>query len=181
MRTIARVRALSLIAFLGLILRLVVYRSFYWYDDAYITFSYAHSLAGGMGWVLSPGGTPALGTSAPLYAIILALLARLHLDIAASGMLISIVGDTGVLVALFLVLRALTDERVATFVAALYAVTLYPLKQSIGMETLPALLGVMMFCLCYVTDRKAPLVACAAFVSLIRPDFFVLPFVICLT
>jgi arabinofuranosyltransferase len=45
-------------------------------DDTYITLTYAKSLAAGNGWRYN-GGPEALGTTTPLFAILMALLARL--------------------------------------------------------------------------------------------------------
>ena len=50
-------------------------------DDAFITYRYAENLAAGHGWVFNPGDPPVLGTSTPLYTLILAAAAKLGADL----------------------------------------------------------------------------------------------------
>lgn len=50
-------------------------------DDAYVTYRYAQNVASGHGFVFNPGESPTLGTSAPLYAALLAAGALLGMDI----------------------------------------------------------------------------------------------------
>ncbi len=66
----------------------VAYRD-YVMEDAYITYRYAQNLAAGNGFVFNPGER-VLGTSTPLYALVLGLAGLLGLDIAiTSGVLFS--------------------------------------------------------------------------------------------
>lgn len=60
----------------------------YVYEDAYITFRYAASLAAGDGLVFQPGER-VLGTSTPLFTLLLALLGALGADIPAAGTAVS--------------------------------------------------------------------------------------------
>jgi hypothetical protein len=61
-------------------------------DDAYITYRYAENLAHGRGFVFNPGDAPALGTSAPLYAGLLALGGLLGMDIPFMSLALGILG-----------------------------------------------------------------------------------------
>lgn len=73
-------------ALFGAIHIFLAYRN-YAQDDAYITYRYAQNLAAGKGFVFNPGER-VLGTSTPLYALVLAALALAGLDIPlASGLL----------------------------------------------------------------------------------------------
>jgi hypothetical protein len=79
--------ALALAAF-GAIVTFVAYRD-YVMEDAYITYRYAQNLAAGEGFVFNPGER-VLGTSTPLYTLVLAVAGLLGLDIVvASGVLFS--------------------------------------------------------------------------------------------
>jgi arabinofuranosyltransferase len=62
-------------------------------DDAYITFRYARNLASGLGFVYNTGQF-VLGTSTPLFTLLLALLSRLtHADMPHIAVVISAVAD----------------------------------------------------------------------------------------
>jgi hypothetical protein len=76
------------IAVFGAIVTFLAYRD-YVMEDAYITYRYAQNLAAGHGFVFNPGER-VLGTSTPLYAMVLAVAGVLGFDIAAaSGALFS--------------------------------------------------------------------------------------------
>lgn len=71
----------------------------YVFEDAYITYRYADNLAAGAGFVFNPGER-VLGTSTPLWTLVLALAGRLGFDVpTASGFLtalcLSLVALTG--------------------------------------------------------------------------------------
>ncbi len=68
-------------------------------DDAYITFRYAQNLAAGYGLVYNVGET-VLGTSTPLFALLLALGARLGLDPPATAVWIGALSWMGVVMLL---------------------------------------------------------------------------------
>ena len=85
--SLAQWTALALAMF-GAAVTFVAYRD-YVMEDAYITYRYAQNLAAGHGFVFNPGER-VLGTSTPLYAMVLGLAGLLGLDIAAtSGVLFS--------------------------------------------------------------------------------------------
>lgn len=70
----------------------------YVFEDSYITYRYAENLASGHGFVFNPGER-VLGTSTPLWTLVLAFAGRLGFDVPAAG---------GFLTALSLSLLALT-------------------------------------------------------------------------
>lgn len=59
-------------------------------DDPYITYRYAHNLANGAGFVFN-AGEHVLSTTTPLYAIVLALVGLLRVDIPTLGYWLSVV------------------------------------------------------------------------------------------
>lgn len=68
-----------------------IYRDFA-QDDAFITYRYAQNIVKGHGFVYNPGETPVLGTTTPLYTLLLALGGKLSgLDIRWVSHLISII------------------------------------------------------------------------------------------
>jgi hypothetical protein len=85
------------LALFGAAATFVAYRD-YVMEDAYITYRYAQNLAAGNGFVFNPGER-VLGTSTPLYAMLLGLAGLLRLDIAlTSAVLFSVsLAATGLL------------------------------------------------------------------------------------
>src|SRR5579864_7564678 len=76
-------------------------------DDAYITFRYARNLADGLGLVYNPGEW-VLGTTAPLWALVLSLGYRLGLtDLPWLATLLSAICDAATAVVLVLLSRRL--------------------------------------------------------------------------
>lgn len=81
--------------FFGLALLVRFYLFFsvgYTADDALITFRYAENLASGQGFVYNPGER-ILGTTTPLFTLLLAFLLRLKLSVFTAAFLISSVSD----------------------------------------------------------------------------------------
>src|SRR5687768_11074670 len=76
------------------------------FDDTYITFRYSLNLASGHGFVYNLGD-PVLGTTAPLWAIVLALCAEAGLPIEQASLVIALVCDAASAFLLFHMLRSL--------------------------------------------------------------------------
>lgn len=76
------------------------------FDDAYITFRYSLNLASGHGFVYNLG-EPVLGTTAPLWAMVLALCAAAGLSIEQAAFAISLACDAASALLLFRLLGAL--------------------------------------------------------------------------
>jgi hypothetical protein len=113
---------------------LLVYYSNYTADDSFITFRYAENVASGKGFVYNEGER-VLGTSTPLYTLLLALLVKSGLPILLVARIINIGADclSGILI--FLLLREF-KSGVATFAAFLYVLFPRVIVWSIsGMET----------------------------------------------
>ncbi len=104
-------------------------------DDAYITFRYAENLAGGHGLVFNPG-EPVLGTTTPLFAMLLAAGKLLGLAVPTSAFALGLLSMAGVV----LLLQTLALRSVSRPVAAAMAlcVALHPdtaYMATSGMET----------------------------------------------
>jgi len=97
---------LALLVALGCLLR-----ALYWYstgstlEDALITFRYAENLASGMGFVYN-AGEHVLGTSAPLWTLLLAAVRSIGIpDVAACAKILALVLDAFSMIAVFTLLR----------------------------------------------------------------------------
>ena len=127
-----------------------IYRD-YAQDDAFITYRYAANLANGFGFVYNRG-EPLLGTSTPLYAIILAVLARVSgLEVRVVGHLVSVISlwVSGVL--LYSLGKAYA--RLEAAAVAIVFISNALLLSAIGMETL-FLLALLLFSLkLYLAER----------------------------
>jgi hypothetical protein len=78
-----------------IVCRICAVRSAPTYDDAFITYRYAHNLAAGAGLVFNPGAPwePVLGTTTPLYALVLAGLAWTGANLVAAALVLDILLD----------------------------------------------------------------------------------------
>lgn len=76
------------------------------FDDTYITFRYSLNLASGHGFVYNLG-EPVLGTTTPLWAMVLGVCAALGVRIKHSALVISLASDAGSAFFLFRLLTAL--------------------------------------------------------------------------
>jgi hypothetical protein len=95
-----------LIVFITILMRgILVYLSDFTADDAFITFRYAENIALGKGFVYNPGER-VLGTSTPLFTLILAFFSQIGLPIIWVARIVNIAADclTGIL--LFLLFRS---------------------------------------------------------------------------
>lgn len=124
-----------LIVFTTLLVRgLLVYCSNYTADDSLITFRYAENIASGKGFVYNEGER-VLGTSTPLYTLLLALLVKLGLPIGWMARIINIGADclTGTIIFIFLKKFKI---GVAAFAALFYVLFSRVVVWSVsGMET----------------------------------------------
>jgi hypothetical protein len=104
-------------------------------DDAWITYRYAENLGSGQGFVYNPGER-VLGTSTPLYTLLLAGLHAAGLGVPTASYTIGYAAAIGTLVGVFLL-----TERLHSELAGLLAVTVVVLSpyfhrvMTYGMET----------------------------------------------
>lgn len=127
------------------------------HEDFLITLRYAENLAAGNGFVYNPGER-ALGTTTPLYTLLLAFGVHLGLDGATLGKALNILADGGVCFLLVVLGRTLQRPACGILAALLYAFTSAPVNFSTGgMETgLVTLLGLSAL-LAYLHEREEAL------------------------
>lgn len=145
-------------------------------DDAYITFRYAENIASGQGFVYNPG-EHVLGTTTPLYALLLAGITKLlHAPLPSVGLVVASLAD-GVTAALVYVQVAhVTKERIA---ATLAAVTFALVPASIfyaqsGMETSLFTCLLIMCCWRYLLGDSVGWAIAGALAVLTRPEALLL-------
>ena len=108
-------------------------------DDAFITFRYAENLAAGRGLVFNPGA-PVLGTTTPLFAMVLAALKTVGLAVPTAASGLGLLSMAGVVVLLQLLARRAVSLPVAAAMAL--CVALHPdtaFMATSGMETAASL------------------------------------------
>ena len=141
-------------------------------EDFLITLRYAENIAHGQGFVFNPGER-VLGTTTPLYTLLLALFAFLHLNADLCGKLGNILADG---VTCYLLARLLARPEIQRPIAGLFAALLYalsstPLSISIGgMETgLVTCVGMGMIT-AYIARQTRPIYLLGAILFLLRVD-----------
>jgi hypothetical protein len=150
----------------------------YGYDDAYVTYRYARNLAHGLGFVFNPGQPAVLGTSTPLYALILALGARLGAPIPALSIVLGTLA-TAVTLALLVRLAARMGRPAAGVAAALvWSLSPFSYRYVEGMET-PLYMALIVGALWAALEgrRSLPLTL-GALAALTRPDGLAVPAVV---
>ena len=141
-------------------------------EDFLISLRYAENLAAGRGFVFNPG-EHVLGTTTPLYTLLLALAAWLHLNAALVGKALNILADGGTC---YLLARLLARPEIRQPVAGLFAATLYafsstPINISIsGMESALVTCVCLAAILAYVARRSLALYVLGAVLFLLRID-----------
>lgn len=163
---------LGLVIVLAATLRVVIIRNldFYLQEDALITMRYAENIAQGRGFVYNPGER-VLGTTTPLYTLILAGMRALGLDILRFGPLLNLVCALVAVLLVFRWLYGLGKPWIGLLAAALLALSpKFIFVSAAGMETaLFVLLAVV--ALHAFTARHYNLSAIAlAVLVLTRPD-----------
>ncbi|MCS7087322.1 MAG: hypothetical protein NZL91_01285 [Thermoflexales bacterium] len=105
------------------------------FDDPFITYRFAENLANGRGFVFNPaGGERVLITTAPLYALLLALPAALGADVPTASNLIGITALIGLALGLFHIGRE-SEAPAAGFFAGAFALGFPLLWLTVGFET----------------------------------------------
>jgi hypothetical protein len=156
---------------LAVILRLaLIFTTHATEEDFYITLRYAQNLAHGAGFVYNPG-EHVLGTTTPLYTLLLALSIRLNLDPTLTGKL-ACAGADAVSCWFIWRLSCTLGRPTAGLCAALcFAIAPLNLTESVkGMEaSLVACTGIMAFAL-WAEGRTGPAWFCVGLATLLRID-----------
>jgi hypothetical protein len=142
-------------------------------DDAYITFRYARNLLEGHGFVYN-SGERVLGTTTPLYTLLLAGLALVTgwRDFPTLAMAVNaLAGATAVLILCDLGRRFSGQRAVGGAAALLWAVAPFSVTfASGGMETDLAIALILAAFLAHLANRSGWMACCAALAFLARPD-----------
>lgn len=160
----------ALIGAIVAIPRLLALRAIPLFDDAFITFRYARNLAEGKGLVYNPGAH-VLGTTTPLFAVLLAALMRIGIQPPVAARAVAIACDifTGVLC-----YRVLKSDLGRS--AALIAVTLFALSPNAvrisagGMEASLFLACSVLAVYLISTDRPGAALILASLAFYVRPE-----------
>lgn len=139
-------------------------------DDAFITYSYARSVALGHGYRFTAFAPPVYGSTTPLYVYLLAALSKLGLQIPTASIALQTICWGIVPVFTLLILRRVTTDGVA-IAAAAAVVMLHPAwESSAGMETalFTALLAAQVWS--YQANRPWALAGFSGACALTRPE-----------
>lgn len=144
-------------------------------DDAYITLRYAQHLATGLGFTFNTGER-VMGTTTPLFTILLAAIARLGVDPVAGAVALGVAADLLTVIALWWLGRRLVGEAVGLLASMVYALSTPIVAHAVsGMETpLYLLLIVGAFALAEAGRVLLAAAVCALLV-LTRPDGALVP------
>ena len=149
------------------------------FDDTYITFRYSSNLAAGHGFVYNLG-EPVLGTTAPLWALVLALAAALGVPIEHAALVISLACDAASAFLIFSILSTLGYGGVVAAAGGLLFLGMFDflsLARS-GMES-SFFVCLVLASLWSVTSRRVISAAVfAAFAALTRPEGALLPIIV---
>ncbi len=162
---------LLLVVVAALVARAVVAMvTVYQVDDAMITFRYAENLAAGLGFVYN-AGEHVLGTTSPLWTLILALTALLHANVPATALWISLICSGMTAGAVYCLARALRAGRWALLAGLVYALN----PRSVTVDVCG--LEVALFAFLTVTSlyrlrrgKSGEALLYAAFAALTRPE-----------
>jgi hypothetical protein len=142
-------------------------------DDAYITFRYARNLIAGQGFVYNPGER-VLGTTTPLYTLLLAGLAlgTGWRDFPALALVVNALAGAASVGLLYALGRQLAGHRAPAAAAALlWAVAPYSVTFAAGgMETDLTVALLLAASYAHVTGRTRAMAALSALALLARPD-----------
>jgi hypothetical protein len=146
-------------------------------DDAYITFRYARNLITGQGFVYNPGER-VLGTTTPLYTLLLAILALLtglH-DFPTLAVMTNALAGAGAVWLLYaLGRRSIGHWAPALAAALLWALAPYSVTFAIGgMETDLTVALLLATSYAYLIDRPRVMAVLSALALLARPDTVIL-------
>jgi len=177
---LCRAEALALLAAVVLC-RLVAWRAFPLYDAAFVALRCARNLALGAGLVFDPGEPwePVLGTAAPAWAVLLAALARLGVDLPLAARVLGVACD-GLLAAILL--EVLDRRKLRSTVGLLAFAVLPPLARiSLGGMEAP-LFAVLAWSavLSAARERSWRAGVLSGIASFVRPEGVVLALVLAL-
>ncbi len=141
-------------------------------DDAYITYRYARNIVDGIGFVYS-AGEHVLGTTTPLYTLLLAALSTLtradlpHISVAVNA----VAGGANAALLYAIARRLLSDRWPGVALGVLWAVAPKPVTFAVGgMETSVFVALTLGAFAAWLAGRTLPAAALTALAILTRPD-----------
>lgn len=142
----------------------------YGIDDAWITYRYAEHLGAGNGFVYNLGER-VLGTSTPLYTLLLASAHALGLSVPVVSYVVGYMAALGTVVGVFLLTRLLHSELAGLLAVAVLVMTpQFHKVATYGMETPLYVCMIVYAFLAYATGRRTVAVVLAAACLVTRLD-----------
>ena len=140
-------------------------------EDAFITFRYVRNLIGGLGFVYNRG-QPVLGTTTPLFTLLLAALGTLGVSPIVSARVVGGIADAVSVCLVFSTVRRFTrSARWGLFAALVYATNAPAVVWSVsGMETALFTLWLVLALTLLSADRPVGAALAAALAMLTRPE-----------
>ncbi|MFW6116548.1 MAG: hypothetical protein ACOC6F_02370 [bacterium] len=138
------------------------------FDDAYITYRYARNVAQGRGLVYN-SGEPVLGTTTPLYTLLLAGLALIWQDIPALSHAVGVMAWALCVPVVYGIGRT-ADKEICGLAAASLAATNALFLNVLGMETTTYILLTLLTFYFYLSKRATWAALCAGLAFLTRWD-----------
>ena len=153
-------------------------------DDSYITFRYSQNILAGNGFTYN-SGEHVLGTTTPLYTLILTAVGSIFGGVQApfpiiSWLLNSILDAVSCLI-LFIIGKKVATYRIAIIASLTWAIAPFSVTFSIGgLETSLFVLLLLFTAFFYLSEQASGMWLCASFLILTRPDalIFILPLVL---
>jgi 4-amino-4-deoxy-L-arabinose transferase-like glycosyltransferase len=144
-------------------------------DDAYITFRYAHNIARGVGFVYN-AGEKVLGTTTPLFTLILAISHLLVGNLEVVAMVINAIADAGIVVIMYSMVARTTNRSLAAMICALLiAFSAGSIRFTVGgMETGVFVFLIVASCWLFLGERYLPSGIAVALATLTRPEGLIL-------
>jgi len=158
------------VLFAGLVLRLLALKDSAPADDAYITFRYVRNIAAGHGFVYNLGER-VLGTTTPLFTLLLVPFAKAGLPPDRVAVAIAVVLDLGICLVLFRLFRNRLGEAASLTAALFYALSYVHIAAcGYGMETQLFMFLVVSSILFYSSGNYMLMAASAGLALLTRPE-----------
>jgi len=139
-------------------------------DDAYITYRYAANIARGDGFRFNPGGPAVLGTTTPLYTLMLAAGAKLGADIPELSLAIGAIALAVALSGLVLLGHELGFAAAGVAAALTWSLSPVPIQSVVGMETPVYIAFIVVALYLASTGQRTAALSLGALAALTRPD-----------
>ncbi len=144
-------------------------------EDAYITMRYAQHLASGKGFTFNVGDR-VLGTTTPLFTVLLAALNRAGLSTDTAAVAVGVAADVVVVWLVWLLGRKLVGQTGGLLAGLCYALATPTVAYAVsGMETSLYLAAIGLTFILAIEDRPRLCAVGCAILVLLRPDGLIVP------